>query len=83
MLTAWPLIGFDWDALPSGSLIVDVGGGIGSQSLIVAESHPHLNFIVQDQTAMMKGATAVRTVLYRERARNRSLGEISHTLTHF
>ncbi|EIM80621.1 S-adenosyl-L-methionine-dependent methyltransferase [Stereum hirsutum FP-91666 SS1] len=52
------LQGFDWDALPSGSLVVDVGGGIGSQSLIVAESHPHLNFVVQDQTAMMKGATA-------------------------
>ncbi|RPD58019.1 S-adenosyl-L-methionine-dependent methyltransferase [Lentinus tigrinus ALCF2SS1-7] len=40
---------FPWDKLPTGSVIVDVGGGIGSMSVQLAEKYPQLRFIVQDR----------------------------------
>ncbi|TFY78717.1 hypothetical protein EWM64_g5297 [Hericium alpestre] len=44
------LEGFDWKGMKEGSLVVDVGGGVGSQSLTLAQNHPHLQFIVEDRT---------------------------------
>lgn len=49
--------GFDWAALPIGSIVVDVGGGIGSTSMLLAtafsstemEKPPRLKFIIQDR----------------------------------
>ncbi|KAF9462557.1 hypothetical protein BDZ94DRAFT_1309633 [Collybia nuda] len=37
------LTGFDWQSLPQGSVVVDVGGGIGSTSMLLANafSRPH------------------------------------------
>lgn len=52
-------IGFDWDALQSGSVIVDVGGGIGAQSMAVAQNYPHLRIIVQDREQTVKDAVSV------------------------
>jgi len=43
------LSGFQWKDLPKGSTIVDVGGGVGSSSLIIAKAVPDLNIVVQDQ----------------------------------
>ncbi|KII89666.1 hypothetical protein PLICRDRAFT_108610 [Plicaturopsis crispa FD-325 SS-3] len=43
--------GFDWQDLPEGSVVVDVGGGIGSQSLAIAKVFPHLKIIVEDRPA--------------------------------
>ncbi|KAI0350581.1 S-adenosyl-L-methionine-dependent methyltransferase [Trametes cingulata] len=40
---------FAWDALPQNAAVVDVGGGIGSVAVQVAEAHPHLRIIVQDR----------------------------------
>ncbi|KIK56925.1 hypothetical protein GYMLUDRAFT_75954 [Collybiopsis luxurians FD-317 M1] len=42
------LSGFQWRDLPEGSTVVDVGGGVGSLSLIIAEAAPNLNFVIQD-----------------------------------
>jgi len=42
------LEGYAWANLPQGSTVVDVGGGVGAQSLTLATHHPHLRFIVQD-----------------------------------
>lgn len=39
---------YAWDGLPAGSLVVDVGGGIGHISAAVAQEHAHLKFQVQD-----------------------------------
>jgi hypothetical protein len=32
------IVGFDWHALPRGSVIVDVGGGIGSTTMLLANA---------------------------------------------
>jgi len=54
-------IGFDWHALPRGSLVVDVGGGIGSTSMLLAsafsshgEDSPSLRFIIQDRPIVVE-----------------------------
>ncbi|KAJ7488300.1 O-methyltransferase [Mycena latifolia] len=42
------LQGFDWGQLPSGGIVVDVGGGIGHASMTVARKYPQLRIINQD-----------------------------------
>jgi hypothetical protein len=47
------IIGFDWHSLPNGSTVVDVGGGIGSTTMLLATAFasegPRLKFIIQDR----------------------------------
>lgn len=47
---------FDWKGLPKNSVVVDVGGGIGSLSLTLAEGYSHLKFVVQDREAVVTGS---------------------------
>ncbi|KAJ3999098.1 hypothetical protein F5050DRAFT_1565815 [Lentinula boryana] len=59
------LNGFDWQSLPKGSIVVDVGGGIGSTSMLLAhafsergdglsdEDVPGLKFIIQDREVVV------------------------------
>jgi hypothetical protein len=68
------LAGLDWSALPAGSTIVDVGGGIGSQSMLLAEAFgcagggeggaggggKGLKFVVQDREAVVAMGVKVR-----------------------
>jgi ubiquinone/menaquinone biosynthesis C-methylase UbiE len=51
--------GYAWGQLPEGSLIVDVGGGLGSQSLLLAKYHPQLRFVVQDREAAIRDTVEV------------------------
>jgi hypothetical protein len=39
---------YDWSALPSDALIVDVGGGHGLACQALASAHPGFRFVVQD-----------------------------------
>jgi len=50
------LDGYAWEKLPPGSLVVDVGGGVGSQSLTLARRHPNLRFVVQDRDTVIGDA---------------------------
>ncbi|KAI1481752.1 S-adenosyl-L-methionine-dependent methyltransferase [Daldinia eschscholtzii] len=45
--------GYDWAALPSGSTVVDVGGGNGHCSKAIASYNPSLKFIVQDSNTAL------------------------------
>ncbi|KAI0278948.1 S-adenosyl-L-methionine-dependent methyltransferase [Russula aff. rugulosa BPL654] len=48
--------GYAWGRLPQGSLVVDVGGGVGAQSFTLAKHHPQLRFIVQDRESVVGDA---------------------------
>ncbi|KAG6898572.1 hypothetical protein C0993_005961 [Termitomyces sp. T159_Od127] len=48
----------DWKALPRGSVVVDVGGGIGTSSLAVSKENNHLQFVVQDLPTICAEAIA-------------------------
>ncbi|GJE87393.1 S-adenosyl-L-methionine-dependent methyltransferase [Phanerochaete sordida] len=50
------LEGFDWKGLKDGAIVVDVGGGLGSQALTIAWNCPHLHFVVQDREPVVKEA---------------------------
>lgn len=52
--------GFTWEDLPQGSVLVDVGGGIGATTIIVAEAHPHLRVVVEDRAQVASTAISVR-----------------------
>lgn len=54
-----PATGFDWKALPEKALVVDVGGGVGSQTLTLAKKFSHLNFVIQDTDATQPNAEKV------------------------
>ncbi|KAJ7449160.1 O-methyltransferase, partial [Mycena latifolia] len=59
------LHGFDWGALPRGSIVVDVGGGIGSTSMLLASAYADeteggggagggLRFVIQDRPVVVE-----------------------------
>jgi ubiquinone/menaquinone biosynthesis C-methylase UbiE len=52
-------VGYDWEHLPQGSLVVDVGGGVGSQSFTLAKHHPQLRLVVQDRESVVGDAIEV------------------------
>ena len=51
--------GFDWMSLKKGAVVVDVGGGIGSQTLTLSKAYENLNFVVQDREAVIQDAVKV------------------------
>jgi ubiquinone/menaquinone biosynthesis C-methylase UbiE len=53
------MVGDTWESIPEGSLVVDVGGGVGKQSLTLATHQPHLRFVVQDRESVVGDATEV------------------------
>ncbi|KAM5545245.1 hypothetical protein V8D89_001356 [Ganoderma adspersum] len=52
------LQGFSWEHLPEGSVLVDVGGGVGAQSTIVAQAHPHVHVVVEDREQVVSTAVS-------------------------
>ncbi|EKM60006.1 uncharacterized protein PHACADRAFT_250851 [Phanerochaete carnosa HHB-10118-sp] len=50
------LDGFDWKNLKQDALVVDVGGGLGAQSMTLAQNYSHLRFVVQDREKIMEDA---------------------------
>ncbi|KAG5640847.1 hypothetical protein DXG03_006828 [Asterophora parasitica] len=47
---------YDWKDLPSGSVVVDVGGGVGTSSLVLAREFPDVEFVVQDLSVVIGDA---------------------------
>lgn len=52
-------LGFDWASLKKGSLVVDVGGGVGSTTLVLAKAFPDLRFVVQDRAMVIPDGVKV------------------------
>jgi len=50
------LNGYDWKSLKQDSLVVDVGGGVGSSVLELKVAFPHLRFVVQDRPKVIDDA---------------------------
>ncbi|KAK7453966.1 hypothetical protein VKT23_011478 [Stygiomarasmius scandens] len=50
---------FDWAKLPTGSVVVDVGGGVGTACLSLAERYPDLKLVVQDLSGIIDNAHEV------------------------
>ena len=46
-------LGFEWDLLPADSLVVDVGGGLGTVTVGLAERYAHLQLVIQDLPAVV------------------------------
>ena len=53
------IVGDTWENITEGSLVVDVGGGVGKQSLTLATHQPHLRFVFQDQESVIGDAIEV------------------------
>ncbi|KIL66636.1 hypothetical protein M378DRAFT_75009 [Amanita muscaria Koide BX008] len=53
------VIALDWKSLPKDSLVVDVGGGVGSAALALARAHPHLKIIIQDRAPVIENGLQV------------------------
>ncbi|KAG6837108.1 hypothetical protein H0H93_014712 [Arthromyces matolae] len=47
---------YEWKKLPAGSVVVDVGGGLGSDSLRVAREFPSVEVVVQDRAPVIEDA---------------------------
>ena len=52
-------IAYDWKSLPGNSLVVDVGGNVGTASPALAREFPHLKFVVQDRQPGIDAGVAV------------------------
>jgi len=50
---------YPFHLFPPSTLLVDVGGGIGSLAELLLPTQPHLNFVVEDLEPVMKLATEV------------------------
>lgn len=64
------LAGFPWDELPKDSVVVDIGGGIGSVSVVLAQAYPHLKFVVEDRAPVVAIAREVSGSLQVRRSRS-------------
>jgi hypothetical protein len=42
------IVAYDWKALAPGSVVVDVGGGLGTAIAPLARDFPQLQYVVQD-----------------------------------
>ena len=47
-------VALNWEDLPNRSVVVDVGGGIGSTSMLLANAFKHLRFVVQDRDPVVE-----------------------------
>lgn len=59
------VVGLNWASLPENSLVVDVGGGVGSQAMLVARANPKLKVVIQDREGTIAQAREVRLLNFK------------------
>lgn len=57
------VLGFDWGSLKDDSVVVDIGGGIGTLSVALAKKYPHLKLVVQDRGPVIGDGLEVRALI--------------------
>jgi hypothetical protein len=50
---------YPWHELSSGSIVVDVGAGVGTSAMLIAKEHSHLRLVVQDRGKVVEDARNV------------------------
>ncbi|KAF5312469.1 hypothetical protein D9619_003732 [Psilocybe cf. subviscida] len=50
---------FEWKHLPADSVVVDVGGGVGTSALVLAKKLPNIKVVVQDVPAVVRNGQLV------------------------
>ncbi|KAJ6456668.1 O-methyltransferase [Mycena sanguinolenta] len=58
--------GFKWQDLPAGSIIVDVGGGLGASSLSIVKKYPNLKVVNEDRAPVIAQSKAHWTEFFPE-----------------
>ena len=53
-------LGLDWDSVPNGGLVVDVGAGVGNVALQIARARPDLHIVIEDRPPVIEQAKKVR-----------------------
>ena len=53
------MLGFDWSSISQDAVVVDVGGGLGAPSMILAKEFPELRIIIQDRQPVVQQAQMV------------------------
>nr|BBF98762.1 O-methyltransferase [Tricholoma matsutake]BBF98763.1 O-methyltransferase [Tricholoma matsutake] len=69
--------GFDWPSLPEGSLIVDVGGGDGTEVFAIAQIAPHVKLMVQDRDQTIQQVTTPTWLGSQEKSRMIDSGQVT------
>lgn len=59
------LTGFDWSSVPSGGILVDVGGGLGHISMEVAKIRPDIHVVLEDRPPVVDRAKIVCSCHFR------------------
>ena len=55
-------IDFEWSSVKSGC-VVDVGGGVGSTSAVLAKEYKDMNIVVQDRHRLIDASTEIDKLL--------------------
>ena len=59
------MIACDWQSLPQDALVVDVGGGVGTVSLVLARRLGNLKIVIQDRAQVIEDGVNVSSSLSR------------------
>ncbi|KAG5341098.1 hypothetical protein C0989_011690 [Termitomyces sp. Mn162] len=68
----------NWKAIPKESIVVDVGGGIGTSSIALSKKNAHLKFVVQDLQTVCAEATTYLSKEYPEISETGRLSFVPH-----
>ena len=60
IVTAGPTLDWPWQDVGSDQVVVDVGGGVGAQTISLVSTHPNLRVLVQDLEGPVNAAKEVR-----------------------
>ena len=55
------VVAYDWQSLPKDALVVDVGGGVGTVSLVLAKTFSNMKIVIQDLPKVVEDGLKVNS----------------------